>query len=318
MNCTLREINAEDLPMVLEWRNAEDVRNNMYTNHVISIDEHQSWWELQSKNPKTRLLIAELDAIAAGVITFTNYTGLEGVATWAFYSGDRTRRGVGAAMEVAALNYAFDNLQVRKLECEVLDFNMPVIRFHLRHGFRVEGILREAYIRDGKSFDIYRLAMLKRDWLNIIKPTLESRSREASGAQDFTGKKFSHSVCIDSESVRLFAETVKDHNPVHFDDSAAIECGFATRISHGMLTGSLFSSFFASKFPGRGTIYLGQALEFHSPIAVGTTVELKMRVLAHIGRRLLVETQVFDGDLLCVSGQANLLLPKILNQEVAN
>jgi len=315
MNCTLREIEESDLAMVLEWRNAEDVRNNMYTNHVISIDEHRSWWESQRNNPKTRLLICELDGSAAGVITFTNYTGPEGTATWAFYSGDRARRGVGAAMELAALNYAFDDLRLRRLECEVLDFNNSVIRFHLKHGFRVEGILREGYVREGKSYDIYKLAMLARDWVKFIKPTIESR---AIGALDYSGKKFSRPVCLDSGSVALFADAVKDHNPVHFDDSAAQALGFVTRISHGMLAGSLFSGFFASEFPGPGTIYIGQTLEFHSPIAVGTTVELRMRVLSHIGRKLLIETQVFDRDVLCVSGQATLLMPKNLNQEAAN
>ncbi len=317
MNCRLREISEPDLPMVLEWRNTEDVRNNMYTNHVISLDEQRSWWESLKNNLRTRVLICELDGAAAGVITFTNYTGLGGTATWAFYSGNRTRKGVGAAMEVAALNYAFDVLQVRRLECEVLEFNNSVIRFHLRYGFRVEGIFREGYIRDGKPFDIYRLAMLARDWFKVIKPTIDSRSVGATGTNDFTGKKFSYSVNIDSETVALFARAIKDHNPVHFDNGAAMELGFATKISHGMLAGSLFSGFFSGKFPGPGTIYLGQTLDFHSPIAVGTTVDIRMRVLSHIGRRLLLETQVFSNEVLCVSGQATLLMPINKNEEEA-
>jgi UDP-4-amino-4,6-dideoxy-N-acetyl-beta-L-altrosamine N-acetyltransferase len=315
MNCTLRRIDEADLPMVLEWRNAEDVRNNMYTNHIIAIDEHRSWWDSQKNNPMTRLLICEIDGSAVGVITFTNYTGPEGTATWAFYSGDRAKRGVGAAMEVAALNYAFDDLKVRRLECEVLDFNSSVIRFHLRHGFRIEGILRESYMRDGIPHDIYRLAMLAHDWFKFIKPTIENK---AAGATNFAGKKFTRSVNIDSASVALFADAVKDHNPVHLDESVAQKLGFATRISHGMFVGSLFSGFFSSEFPGPETIYLAQSLEFHSPIAIGITVELRMRVLSHIGRQLLIETQVFDQDVLCISGQATMLMPKNLNQEVVN
>lgn len=315
MNCTLREICEFDLPMVLEWRNSEDVRNNMYTNHVISLDEHRSWWATQKNNPRTRLLLCELDGTACGVITFTNYTGPGGTATWAFYSGKPARRGIGAAMEVAALNYAFDDLQVRKLECEVLEFNNSVIRFHLRHGFRVEGIFREGYVRDGKLYDIYRLAMLARDWFKVIKPTIDSRSINADGTNDHTGKRFSYSVNIDSETVALFADAIKDHNPIHFDTDAAMEQGFATKVSHGMLTGSLFSRFFAGEFPGPGTIYLGQTLDFHSPIAIGTTVDIRMRVLSHMGRRLLLETQIFAHDVLCVSGQATLLMPINKNQE---
>lgn len=132
MNCILREMNEFDLSRVLEWRNAEDVRNNMYTNHVISTDEHWSWWEFHKNNPRVKRLICELDG---------------------------------------------------------------------------------------------------------------------------------------------------------------------------------FSGFFASEFPGPGTIYLGQTLEFHSPITVGMSVEIRMRVLSHVGRRLLLETQLFAHDVLCVSGQATLLMP---------
>lgn len=309
MNCILREMNESDLSMVLTWRNAEDIRNNMYTNHVISVDEHRSWWESHKNNPKMRRLVCELDGCAAGVVIFTNYMGPEGVASWAFYSGDRTRRGVGTAMEVAALHYAFDTLRVRRLECEVLDFNDSVIRFHLKHGFRVEGIFLEAYVRDGKPHDVYKFAMLARDWFKVIKLTIEARASGTSTETDYTGKKFSQIVNINDESVALFAKAVQDHNPIHFDSNAAKQLGFEGRISHGLLAGSLFSGFFAREFPGPGTIYLGQTLEFSSPIIVGTTVELRMRVLSHIGRKLLLETQVFAGDVLCVSGQANLLMP---------
>jgi UDP-4-amino-4,6-dideoxy-N-acetyl-beta-L-altrosamine N-acetyltransferase len=317
MNGTLREIKEADLSMVLEWRNAEDVRNNMYTNHVISIDEHRLWWNSQRNNPKTRLLIFELDGSAVGVVTFTNYTGPEGTASWGFYSGDRTRRGVGVAMEIAALNYAFDNLRLRKLECEVLDFNSSVIRFHLKHGFCIEGVFREGYIRNSKPYDIFRLAMLSRDWFETIKPTIDSRMIGSNRVKDYSGKKFTRPMKIDSEAISLFADAIMDHNPIHFDDCAAMENSFAARISPGMLIGSLFSCFFVSEFPGPGTICLKHSLEFHAPIAVGVTVELRIRVLSHIGRKILIETQVFDEKALCVTGQATLLMPKYIDQEAA-
>ena len=84
MNCSLRLFQDADLPMVLQWRNAEEVRNNMYTHHVISAEEHLAWWEAQKSNPKTRLLICEIDGVPSGVVTFTNYTGPKGTASWAF------------------------------------------------------------------------------------------------------------------------------------------------------------------------------------------------------------------------------------------
>lgn len=303
----LREMTEDDLPMVLSWRNRESVRNNMYTNHVISEEEHQRWWDSQSANPKTRLLVAVLGDTEVGVVTFTNYTGKNGLATWAFYAGDSAAKGVGSMMEVAALKYAFSELAIRKLECQVLDFNMPVVNLHLKHGFKVEGILRDAYERGGSYHDIYCLALMSGDWAKYIYPLI----RESGGRKvGLAGSVFKKEVLITSEMVEAFSEAVGDRNPVHFDDEYARNLGFSSRIAHGMLVGSLFSDFFASDFPGPGTVYLSQTLSFLLPVFVGEAVELRLRVLTHAGRRLTIETKCCRGQEVCMEGQAVVLAPK--------
>ena len=309
MNCKLRAMVKEDLAFVLKWRNTEDVRKNMYTNHIITKEEHHSWWQAEKNNPRTRLLICELEGVAVGVVTFVNFTGDGGTATWAFYSGDHKRKGIGVAMEIAALNYGFDELRVRKLECEVLSFNDAVIRFHLKHGFSVEGVFREGYVRDGKTYDIYRLAMLACDWFDVVKPLLDRRISGKGGDVDFTGKRFSFSKRIDEQTIERFACSVDDYNPLHTDVNVARKLGFSGKVVHGMLVGSLFSGFFSREFPGPGTVYLKQSLEFHAPVIVGNTVTLKIRVLSHFRRKLLIDTLAFDKDRLCVSGQATVLMP---------
>jgi len=307
MNQMLRPMVDSDLPLVLSWRNAKDVRNNMYTNHVITPDEHQAWWNAQSIDPATRLLIYEMDSQPLGVVTFTKFTGEAGSATWAFYSGDRSHRGVGKLMEIAALEYAFEALRVCRLECEVLAFNKTVVDFHIKHGFTVEGIFRQAYIRDGEYYDIYRLSMLSDEWFKHVKSALASTS---SGGNSLVGKCFSIKFDVSDKLVNDFSIVTGDKNPIHLDDVAAKSLGFPGRIAHGMLIGSVFSKFFANNFPGPGTVYLSQSLEFVAPLPVGAHADVRLKVLAHIGRKLLVETQVFEGDKICVTGQAKLMLPK--------
>ena len=60
--------------------------------------------------------------------------------------------------------YAFDELKLHKLCCEVLAINTPVIKLHEKFGFKVEGILRDQYKRDDKYVDIYRLGLLADEW----------------------------------------------------------------------------------------------------------------------------------------------------------
>ena len=160
----LRPVEEDDLPMILEWRNAPEVRENMYTNHVISADEHQMWWKSKQNDNSVRLLLFEDEGCPLGFVSFSNYSGPGGSATWAFYSGNRSRRGIGSMMEQAALEYAFEELELSRLECEVLSFNKGVVDFHVRHGFEIEGVREDSYERDGKRHSIYQLAMLKEKW----------------------------------------------------------------------------------------------------------------------------------------------------------
>jgi len=290
-----------DLALVLQWRNRDDVRHNMYTNAIISMETHIGWWQRESVNSASHLLIADVDGTAAGVVNFTHYTGEGGTASWAFYSGDRKVRGIGSLMEVAALEYAFEVLKVRRLECEVLAFNYPVVRFHRKFGFKVEGIKQQAYYRDGECYDIYSLAMLAEHWRfnqNVAKAKTVNK----------IPKSISKTVFISDEMVVKFADLSDDHNPLHFDDEEAKMHGFDGRICHGMLASSLFSGLFASSDFGAGTIYLSQSLKFIRPININSEVTVTGRLLSQIGRKVILETTILSGEQVCIRGEAEILL----------
>lgn len=63
-----------------------------------------------------------------------------------------------------ALEYAFNDLRLHKLCCEVLAFNTPVIKLHQKFGFKIEGVLREQHMHDDSFIDVYRLGILATEW----------------------------------------------------------------------------------------------------------------------------------------------------------
>lgn len=67
-------------------------------------------------------------------------------------------------MEFLALEYAFTQLALHKLHCEVLAFNAPVIRLHQKFGFQVEGVFREHHRIENDFVDVYRLGLLVHEW----------------------------------------------------------------------------------------------------------------------------------------------------------
>jgi len=301
MHCNLRKMRESDLALVLQWRNRDEVRHNMYTNAIISMEAHIGWWHRESVNSATHLLIADVDGKAAGVVNFTHYTGEGGIASWAFYAGDSRVRGIGSLMEIAALEYAFEVLKVRRLECEVLAFNYPVVRFHRKFGFKVEGIKQQAYQRDGECYDIYSLAMLAKHWRfnqNVGKVKTVNK----------VPKSICKTVFISDEMVGKFADLSDDHNPIHFDDEEAKAHGFDGRICHGMLAGSLFSGLFASSDFGSGAIYLSQSLKFTNPIRINSEVTVTGKRLSQIGRKVILETSISSGEQVCIHGEAEILL----------
>lgn len=160
----LRDIKKEELDLMLAWRNEPKIRNNMYTQHVISQEEHYSWWAcIQSRQDQVYFMY-EYKGQSCGIASFNNLDLTNKNSAWAFYSSPSAPRGTGVRMEYLMLEQAFIKLNLHKLYCEVLSFNKPVISLHQKFGFEVEGVFREQHIIDGEYIDIHRLAMFKDQW----------------------------------------------------------------------------------------------------------------------------------------------------------
>ena len=287
MNINTRQLNQADLEEVLVWRNHPEVRKYMYTQHEITREEHSNWFDSVSKDKSKVYLIAELEGKPIGLINFTEISEKNKSAFWGFYSGDLSTKGVGRLMEEAALNYAFNNLKLRKLSCEVLSSNPRVIKLHRRYGFSIEGIFKKHFVdSSSEELDIYRLALTKSEWVR-------TKSLSTHGLTPGICRTFP--LTIDEETIKRFAAATGDYNPIHFDDASASKSGFSKRIAHGSILNGFLSKVFGTEFPGAGTIYVSQELSFKKPIYIGATLELTVTVDSVIGDKIFMET-IFRGD----------------------
>jgi UDP-4-amino-4,6-dideoxy-N-acetyl-beta-L-altrosamine N-acetyltransferase len=160
----LRDIQDTELALMLSWRNAPEVRRNMYTRHEIALDDHLAWWARLQGRADVRYHMFEAGGVPLGIIGFSAIDAVNGHASWAFYAAPGAPRGTGSQMELLALDQAFGAMGLHKLHCEVLDFNLPVIRLHEKFGFRIEGTLREHHRMDDRYVDIVRLGILAHEW----------------------------------------------------------------------------------------------------------------------------------------------------------
>ncbi|RIV21492.1 dehydrogenase [Fibrisoma montanum] len=77
-----------------------------------------------------------------------------------------------------------------------------------------------------------------------------------------------------------FARITGDNNPLHLDPDFAARTPFKRPIIHGMLGASVFTKVLGTEFPGFGSVYLGQTLEFLRPMFVDTDYEVTFTVQA--------------------------------------
>ncbi|PIY07834.1 MAG: dehydrogenase [Flexibacter sp. CG_4_10_14_3_um_filter_32_15] len=137
--------------------------------------------------------------------------------------------------------------------------------------------------------------------------TETTKNKEKLNEKDEYRLTFSYS----QEQVNKFAEVTGDNNPLHLDEEYAATTMFKRPIMHGFLGGSVFSKIFGTLFPGEGTIYMNQTMNFMRPMFVDTEYEAVMTIteITREKNRAKVQTQVIDKTTgkVTISGEATVI-----------
>ena len=137
MKPRLRYMTENDLPLVLCWRNHPDIRNYMFQNHIISIEEHLAWYKHASQQSDIELLIFEGYDAPQGVVNIKIEEAYN-TGSWGFYTAPDAPKGSGKIMGQLVLDYTFNHLELRKLRGQAYSFNDPSIGLHQSLGFSLE------------------------------------------------------------------------------------------------------------------------------------------------------------------------------------
>lgn len=126
------------------------------------------------------------------------------------------------------------------------------------------------------------------------------------------GGLFSYSFSFSTRDFDAYASATGDSNPIHLNEEAAIEHGFRSRIAHGMLAGSVFSKILGTMWPGKGTIYLEQSMQFLEPIYPDIQYFAILEVIEILPRnKAVLQTRIFNKsqNRILVNGKAKIKYP---------
>lgn len=73
-------------------------------------------------------------------------------------------RGFGTEAMRLALRYAFQELNLHKVALNVFDYNERAVRSYEKAGFRHEGRVKEAVLREGQRWDLLYMGILRQEW----------------------------------------------------------------------------------------------------------------------------------------------------------
>ena len=160
----VRLIKEDDLPMVLSWRNSERISRNMFSSHLISMEEHQRWFAGLNAGRQV-CLIFELNRRPVGVVNAIDIDQEDNKCSWGFYVGEPGMpKGTGLLMGYHGLQYIFEEMDIRKLCSKAFSFNESSIKYHKKLGFREEGLLLKDCKKNDEYEDVVVLALFKDQW----------------------------------------------------------------------------------------------------------------------------------------------------------
>lgn len=163
--CRLRRMEHSDLDLVLRWRNSERIRQAMYTDHVITRDEHYAWFERVTRDGVSMHFVFEYEGRPLGVVNVGDIDRRNLRCVWGFYIGEETApSGSGTAMGYLALEHLFEKEGFHRVMGEALADNEASIKYHLRLGFVEEGRLVDHVVKNGRYTDVISFAIIDRVW----------------------------------------------------------------------------------------------------------------------------------------------------------
>lgn len=163
---SLKIIEKHDLAHIKIWKNDLTIMNQIISKPFFSSElKISDWLNSVSNDPNQALfgIFGQSNEIIGIVrlmyIDWINRTTLLGI-----YIGNEKNRGQGygkATLELIA-DYAFTNLNLRKIGLNVLAENHSAVLLYKKFGFQEEGCLKENVYIDGKYKDVLVMSLFKR------------------------------------------------------------------------------------------------------------------------------------------------------------
>lgn len=169
----LRKINDSDTPDILRWRNDAEATKFLCSHTGLSAGEHAKWLSSLVSND-TRIdftIISKEMHQPIGTINLSSIDYKNQKAEYGILIGEKSQWGKGYAHEASdlILNYAFNDMNLKRIYLKVLEDNIGAVKLYKKIGFVEEGLLRNDVYKNGKFNHVMVMSVIFDEWVPLYE-----------------------------------------------------------------------------------------------------------------------------------------------------
>lgn len=131
---------------------------------IINHDDQEAWYESVIKRKDIVPMIGSYKDNEVAVLIFDNIDWINRTSTFNAYVYPEHRNKITVAIGEAAIDFAFEILNLNKLNGNVIETNEPSLYATMKLGFKVEGRRRQNVYKCGKYLDEIMFGYLREEW----------------------------------------------------------------------------------------------------------------------------------------------------------
>lgn len=166
MIVSVERVSYADRKILLDWRNSPEVSRWMYTDHVISVSEHDQWFDRMLTDSSVVYWKILTDGRPIGAVFLAGINTDSKSCSWGIYLADLDSRGRGVAQGACllSLQYAFHVLKLSVVRCEAIKENIRAIALYESVGYKQVGTVVDALILGDKNISVVKLEIDRVLW----------------------------------------------------------------------------------------------------------------------------------------------------------
>ena len=168
-NIYLRAVEDGDEEIIATTENHPDCRETLFYAKPANSQSIKEKWEklINDHHCIVFMICAKNSKKSMGLVAFhrIDWVGRMAIYYIAIAEPENRSKGFGTEATNLSIDYAFNTLNLNRVQLHVAVDNKQAITVYKKMGFKIEGTLRQAMYRNGKYHDFYVMGLLKDEFI---------------------------------------------------------------------------------------------------------------------------------------------------------